>query len=81
MDGSGAVTGIHQKNHPGTDGPKIQIHALQIIVLTESMELVQVIFISFDGMDGIPFLSLQVFQKIINPGHGQHLKASQNARI
>jgi hypothetical protein len=45
------------------------------------MELVQVVFVSFDGMHGIPFLGLQVSQKIINPGHGQHLKANQNPWI
>jgi hypothetical protein len=33
--------------------------------------------VSFDGMPRIPLLSFNVFQKIFNPGHGQHLKASQ----
>jgi hypothetical protein len=60
-------------DHPGTDGPKMQIHALAASFLAESMELIQVVLVSFDGMRGIPFLGLQVYQKIINPGHRQHL--------
>jgi hypothetical protein len=59
----------------------MQIHALTVSFLTESMELVQVVFVSFDGMHGIPLLGLQVSQKIINPGHGQQLKANQNPWI
>ena len=64
--------------HPGPDGLIIQIHALLAIIKAESMELIQVIVVSFDSMLGIPLLSLQVYDKVIYPGHGQFFKSCQN---
>ena len=81
MNRTGRYARIHLGNHPGTDGLIMQIHALFAIFLAESMELIQYGLVRFEGMRSIPFLSLQVYKKFVDPGHGQHFIICQNPGI